>query len=72
MEFQDLKYLKLFPTDPHYTCEILDSTILLKDDSIIWCDCANGKDIKAENDAKSFFIMCSETSMAFYFRVHGK
>ena len=52
MEFQDLKYLKLFPTDPHYTCEILDSTILLKDDSIIWCDCANGKDIKAENDAK--------------------
>ena len=32
MEFQDLKYLKLFPTDPHYTCEILDSTILLKDD----------------------------------------
>ncbi len=32
--------------------EILDSTILLKDDSIIWCDCANGKDIKAENDAK--------------------
>lgn len=48
MEFQDLKYLKLFPTDPHYTCEILDSTILLKDDSIIWCDCANGKDIKAE------------------------
>lgn len=52
MEFQDLKYLKLFPTDPHYTCEILDSTILLKDDSIIWCDCANGKDIEAENDAK--------------------
>ncbi len=29
MEFQDLKYLKLFPIDPHYKCEILDSTILL-------------------------------------------
>ena len=56
MEFQDLKYLKLFPTDPHYTCEILDSTILLKDDSIIWCDCANGKDIKAENDAKFLYV----------------
>ena len=43
MEFQDLKYLKLFPIDPHYTCEILDSTILLKEDCIIWCDCENEK-----------------------------
>ena len=54
MEFQDLKYLKLFPIDPHYTCEILDSTILLKEDCIIWCDCENEKNVESENDARIF------------------
>ena len=42
MEFQGLKYLKLFPVDPYYyTCEILDSTMLLKDGNIYWCDCGD-------------------------------
>lgn len=39
MEFQGLKFLKLFPVDEKYTCEILDSTMLWKDSFIYWCDC---------------------------------
>ena len=39
MEFRGLKYLKLFPADDRYTCEILDSTMILKDGCIYWCDC---------------------------------
>lgn len=39
MEFSGLRYLKLFPADENYTCEILDSTMILKDDCIYWCDC---------------------------------
>ena len=41
LEFQGLKYLRLFPVDPYYTCEILDSTMLLKDGDIYWCDCGD-------------------------------
>lgn len=29
MEFQGLKYLKIFPVDESYTCEILDSTMVV-------------------------------------------
>lgn len=39
MEFEGLKYLKLFPLDERYTCEICDSTMILKDNCIYWCDC---------------------------------
>lgn len=39
MQFMGLKYLKLFPNDETYTCEILDATMILKDDCILWCDC---------------------------------
>ncbi len=38
MEFQGLKYLKLFPVDENDTCEILDSTMSMKDGNIYWCD----------------------------------
>ena len=41
MEFQGLKYLKLFPADESYTCEILDSTMIMKDGNFYWCDCGN-------------------------------
>lgn len=41
MEFQGLKYLKLFPYDESYTCEIMDSTMIMKDGNIYWCDCDN-------------------------------
>lgn len=39
LQFVGLKYLSLFPNDEEYTCEILDSTMFLKDDCICWCDC---------------------------------
>lgn len=39
MEFGSLRYLKLFPADSEYTCEILDSTMIMKEDCIYWCDC---------------------------------
>lgn len=41
MEFIGVKYLKLFPDDERYTCEILDSSLILKDNCIIWCDCGS-------------------------------
>lgn len=41
MEFQGLKYLKLIPVDESYTCEILDSTMIIKDGNIYWCDCSD-------------------------------
>lgn len=41
MEFQGLKHLNLFPVDESYTCEILDSTMIMKDGNFYWCDCGN-------------------------------
>lgn len=38
LEFKGLEYLKLFPVDDQYTCEILDSTMFFKDGYIYWCD----------------------------------
>lgn len=39
MEFIGLKHLKLSPVDENYTCEILESTMIVKDGNIYWCDC---------------------------------
>ncbi len=39
MQFVGLKYLKLFPNDENYTCEILDATMILEGDRVYWCDC---------------------------------
>lgn len=39
MEFEGLKCLKLFPVDDQYTCEILDSTMILQNGCIYWYDC---------------------------------
>ena len=38
MQFIGLKYLKLFPNNEEYTCEILDSKMFIKDGYIYWCD----------------------------------
>ena len=46
MQFMGLKYLKLFPNDENNTCEILDATMILKEDCIYWCDCGG---LSAEN-----------------------
>lgn len=49
MQFAGLKYLKLFPSDENCTCEILDATMILKEDCIYWCDCGglSEKDIES-------------------------
>lgn len=49
MQFVGLKYLKLFPNDENDTCEILDATMILKEDCIYWCDCGglSVKDIES-------------------------
>lgn len=39
LEFRKLKHLKLIPLDETYTCEILDSTLLLHEGFFYWCDC---------------------------------
>ncbi|MDO4337454.1 MAG: hypothetical protein Q4C91_05105 [Eubacteriales bacterium] len=57
MEFQGLKYLKLFPADDKYTCEILDSTMILKDDCIYWCD--QGGLSEADLDAYEGTLLCA-------------
>ena len=41
MEFQGLKHLKLLPVTEDYTCEIIDSTMIMKSGNIYWCDCGN-------------------------------
>lgn len=41
MEFVGLKHLNMFPNDENYTCEILDATMILKEDCIYWCDCGD-------------------------------
>ncbi len=38
MQFSGLKYLKLYPADVDYTCEILGCSMLIKDGFIYWCD----------------------------------
>lgn len=49
IEFEGLKYLKLFPVDDNYTCEILDSTMIIRDDSIYWCDCGEMSETDLDN-----------------------
>lgn len=49
MEFEGLKYLKLFPVNDAYTCEILDSTLIIKNDSIYWCDSAGLSEADFDN-----------------------
>lgn len=49
MEFEGLKCLKLFPADDRYTCEILDSTMILKDDCVYWCDCGGLSEADLDN-----------------------
>ena len=50
MQFVGLKYLKLFPSDENYTYEILDATMILKEDCVYWCDCGG----LSEEDIESY------------------
>ena len=49
MEFKGLKCLQLLPCDDNYTCEILDSTMLLKDGCIYWFDCGTLPEMDFDN-----------------------
>ena len=49
LEFQGLKYLKLFPVDGQYTCEILDATLILKGGYVYWCDCGGLSETDLDN-----------------------
>lgn len=57
MEFSGLKYLKLFPQDDNYTCEILDSTMILKHNCIYWCNC--GGLVEKDLDNYKGTIICA-------------
>ena len=46
LEFSGLQELRLYPTDPAYTSEILDAALFFRDGLICWCDCG---DIGPEN-----------------------
>lgn len=59
MEFQGVKWLKLFPADEQYTCEILDATMILKDDCIYWGDCG-GLSVADLNDHDGTVICASK------------
>ena len=38
LEFSGLNYLKLYPVDEAYTCEILDAAMFFRNGWIYWCD----------------------------------
>ena len=59
LEFQKLKFLRLLPNDENYTCEILDSTLLMSDGYIYWMDWGG----LAASDIESYTgtIICAET-----------
>ena len=64
MEFQGLKYVKLFPVDENYTCEILDSTMIIKDGNVYWCDCGNVSEFDL-NDCAGTLICASKLKWRF-------
>ncbi|MCQ2480381.1 MAG: hypothetical protein MJ120_07035 [Clostridia bacterium] len=57
IEFKGLKFLKIFPCDESYTCEILDVTMIMKEDCIYWCDC--GGLTEADLDNYKGTIICA-------------
>ena len=38
LEFSELKYMKLIPIGDQYTCELLDATLMIDNDSFYWAD----------------------------------
>lgn len=49
LEFAGLNFLKLFPINDEYTCEILNSTMFFKNGFINWCDNENLSETDVEN-----------------------
>lgn len=71
MQFIGLKCLRLVPVDEEYTCEILDSTMLIKDDCIYWCDCGELSENDFE-DYKGTLICASKLRWRFIEKGMGK
>ena len=40
LAFSGLQTLRLSPATPDYTCEILDASLFVNDDGVVWCDSA--------------------------------
>lgn len=59
LEFSGIEYLKLFPYDEEYTCEILGVTLILEDGKIFWCDC-DGISKEEFSDYRGISICASE------------
>lgn len=57
MEFQGLIYIKMFPPNENFTCEMLDATMILKDTCIIWSDW--GDLTEEELEIYSYTIICA-------------
>ena len=59
MEFKGLRYLQLLPCNDKYTCEILDSSMILKNGYIYWCDCGGVLETDLDNYAGTMICeMC--------------
>lgn len=58
LEFEKLRFLKLFPNNENCTSEILDSTMLMQDGCIYWMDsgCLTASDIENYKGT----IICAE------------
>lgn len=57
MEFLGLKFLKLFPIDEQYTSEIIEATMVYKNDLIYWYD--SGELSEEELDKYEGTIICA-------------
>lgn len=58
LEFRKLKYIKLFPLNEIYTCEIHDSTLLYNNGDFYWCDC--GGLSMSDIDTYRGVVICAE------------
>lgn len=56
LEFSGLKFLKLFPVDDQYTCEILETAMFFKEGLIYWCD----HEDSPETDSDGFLVCASK------------
>lgn len=71
MKFEGVQYLKIFPIDDKYSCEILGATIIFKDDSLYWCDC----DGLTEDDIRDYegtLVCASKLKWRFIENCMGK
>lgn len=59
LEFSGLRWMKLNPVDDEYTCEVLDSTMAMKNDYIYWCACGNLSEL--DLDTYNGTVICASS-----------